>query len=295
VQRNPAPTDDAIDEREGPTFPRVAVDESAKTDGATSVGKAVALLTAFDRPGAIGVSELARRAALPKSTAYRLLGILEEWDLVERVGRRYRLGAKLFELGNRVAYCLPRSLRDVAHPFLTDLYELTHETVHLAVLDGGDVLYLEKLYGHNPVRSPSYVGGRVPAYCTGLGKAMLAYSDENALRSMLSRRLPLRTPHTVVLPRLLLDQLRDARTTGLAYDREEVSIGLACVAAPILGRNGTPIAAVSVSGPTSRFRPEDYAAAVRKVAAAIHARVDFSATPAADVDLAAGINLAASS
>jgi DNA-binding IclR family transcriptional regulator len=98
-----------------------------------------------------------------------------------------------------------------------------------------------------------------------------------------------------VLPRLLIDQLRDARLTGLAYDREEVSIGLACVAAPILGRNGMPIAAISVSGPTSRFRPEDYATAVRKVADAVHTRMDLSAAPSGGLDLSGMVSLATSS
>jgi DNA-binding IclR family transcriptional regulator len=243
--------------------------DAARIDFGTSVGKAISLLDAFDRPGVIGVSELSRSAGLPKSTAYRLLQILEEWQLVERSGHRYRLGARLFELGNRVAYCTPRNLRDTAHPFLAELYELSHETVHLAVLNGTDVLYLEKLHGHNPVRCPSTIGGRVPAYSTALGKAILAYSEHQAVSDVLTRQLIPRTPHTVVLPRLFIDQLRGTRASGVAFDREEASIGLTCVAAPILDRRKTPVAAISLSGPTNRFRPEEYANAIRRVATLI--------------------------
>jgi DNA-binding IclR family transcriptional regulator len=251
-------------------------DDSRRMEFGTSVGKAIALLEAFDRPGGIGVSELSRSSGLPKSTAYRLLQILEEWQLIERSGRRYRLGSRLFELGNRVPYCTPRSLRDVAHPFLEELYELSHETVHLAVINGTDVLYLEKLYGHNPVRSPSYIGGRVPAYSTALGKAMLAYSSKELVTRVLASQLQPRTPHTVVLPGLFLEQLRRAKDTGVAFDREEASIGLTCVAAPILDKQNQPVAAISISGATSRFRPDEYAAAVRRCAVAIRSGLGHS-------------------
>jgi IclR family transcriptional regulator, KDG regulon repressor len=253
--------------------------DSSRVDFGTSVGKAIALLEAFDRPGGIGVSELSRSAGLPKSTAYRLLQILEEWQFIERAGRRYRLGSRLFELGNRVPYCTPRSLRDIAHPFLEELYELSHETVHLAVLNGTDVLYLEKLYGHNPVRSPSYIGGRVPAYSTALGKAMLAFSNADLVTQVVSGELLPRTPHTLVLPRLFLEQLRLIKAAGVAFDREEASIGLTCVAAPILDKLNQPVAAISISGATCRFRPDEYAAAVRRAALAIRGRLGHSGAP----------------
>jgi DNA-binding IclR family transcriptional regulator len=237
----------------------------------TSVGKALALLDAFENiDTSLGVSELARRTHLPKSTAFRLLAILEQRQLVERQGTRYCLGTRLFELGHRVSYCRPRSLRDSAVPFLSDLYELTHETVHLGVLDGTDVLYLEKLFGHQRVKAPSAVGARVPAYCSALGKALLAVSEPDATQAALARGLQPRTGYTIIAPTLFTQELDTVRTRGgIAFDREESSVGVNCVAAPIHARNGRLLGAVSVCGPTGRFNPHDYASSVLQVARGI--------------------------
>jgi IclR family transcriptional regulator, KDG regulon repressor len=235
----------------------------------TSVGKAMALLTAFDRAGPIGVSELARRTNLPKSTAFRLLAVLERWQLVERVDNRYRLGSRLFELGNRVVYCSPRGLREIAHPFLEELHEITHETVHLAVLVDHDVLYLDKVYGHNQVRCPSRVGGRFPAHCSALGKAILAYGDACLVREVLASHLERRTPYTIVHAQVLCQELQSIRQMGIAFDRDGGSIGLTCVAAPIRNRLNETVAAVSISGATGRFDPTLYVERIRRTARAI--------------------------
>ncbi|MGD9995673.1 MAG: IclR family transcriptional regulator [Ilumatobacteraceae bacterium] len=248
--------------------------EAAVAEGesslSTSVGKALALLDAFENiDTSLGVSELARRTHLPKSTAFRLLAILEQRQLVERQGNRYCLGSRLFELGHRVSYCRPRSLRDSAVPYMSDLYELTHETVHLGVLDGTDVLYLEKLFGHQRVKAPSAVGARVPAYCSALGKAMLAASEPNAIGAALVRGLEPRTGYTIIAPALFTEELATVRTRGIAFDREESSVGVNCVAAPIHARNGRLLGAVSVCGPTGRFNPQDYVGAVLQVARGI--------------------------
>ena len=247
-----------------------AVLTEAESSLSTSVGKALALLDAFEHiDTSLGVSELARRTHLPKSTAFRLLAILEQRQLVERQGTRYRLGTRLFELGQRVSYCRPRSLRDNAVPFISDLYELTHETVHLGVLDGSDVLYLEKLFGHQRVKAPSAVGARVPAYCSALGKALLAMSEPDALNTTLARGLEPRTGYTIVVPSMLTQELQAVRARGVAFDREESSVGVNCVAAPIFARNGRLLGAVSVCGATGRFNPHDYAAPVLQAARGI--------------------------
>jgi IclR family transcriptional regulator, KDG regulon repressor len=243
----------------------------------TSVGKAMALLAAFDRAAPIGVSELARKADLPKSTAFRLLAVLEQWQLVERVDTRYRLGTKLFELGNRVAYCCPHGLREVAHPFLEELHEATHEIVHLAVLVDYDVLYLEKVFGHNPVRSPSHVGGRVPAHCSAIGKAIMAFGEPEYVERLLASRLERRTPYTIVEARLLREELESIRKSGVAFDREGARLGLSCVAAPIRDRRGQAVAGLSISGATTRFDPGRYASYIRRVAASIGDRLVWAA------------------
>src|SRR5699024_9524246 len=140
----------------------------------------MALLNAFgdDSMTGVGVSELARRADMPKSTACRLLASLQDSGAVERAGSAYRLGPMIRSLGEPPESELHGRLRAVLTPFLATLFELTRQTVHLAVLDGTDVVYLNKLYGHLAVRSPSRIGGRVPAYCTGVGKVLLAFEPE---------------------------------------------------------------------------------------------------------------------
>jgi IclR family transcriptional regulator, KDG regulon repressor len=247
--------------------------DARATSLTTSVGKALGLLDAL-ASGApfMGVSELARRADLPKSTAYRLLSCLVDAGYVDRRGTEYCLGRRLFELGNQIAYCRPMGLRDVALPYLSELYERTHHIVHLAVLEGADVLYLEKLFGHDPTRAPSHVGRRVPAACCGLGKAMLAYSSPQAVQEVLSRGLERRTPYTIANPDLFRQELLRIREHGVAYDREEVAVGLTCVAAPIV-KNAHAVAAVSVSGPTSRFDPDTMVESVKRAAFAIADRL----------------------
>jgi DNA-binding IclR family transcriptional regulator len=246
---------------------------------ASSVGKALAVLNALAaaskawEPSRIGVTELARSAGLPKSTAFRLLSILGQAGLVEREGTGYRLGRRLFELGALVTELKPQSLRDAALPYLEDLYELSHETVHLGVLDGTEVLYLEKIHGHNPANSPSRVGGRLPAHCVGLGKAMLAYSPAGTVRAVLDTGLPPLTPHSIVYPNLLLNALAGVRKQGVAFDIQEARLGLTCVAAPVLDPNGHAVAAVSISGPTYRFNPTRFTSPVREAVKKISAEI----------------------
>ncbi len=242
-----------------------------KQSASTSVSKALQLLDSFRSAGpSLGVSELARRAGIPKSTAFRLLAYLEQGGYVERVGTNYRLGWRLFELGNRVDHCRPRGLRDVALPYLSELYVSTSHVVHLGVLEGMDVVYLEKIHGHRAIRTPTTVGGRMPAACVGLGKAMLALSHPDVVRSVVTAGLKRRTPYSISEPGRFLNELARVRTNGIAFDREEAALGLTCVAAPILV-DGRPVAAISVSGATSRFNPSTNAALVRRAAAQISA------------------------
>jgi IclR family transcriptional regulator, KDG regulon repressor len=227
----------------------VAVVEPPR-DGRAAVDKAFSLLVAFgdDAGTGLGVSELARRANLNKSTAFRVLGLLERNAMVERVGTSYRLGSRLHELGRAVYAPTTDRLRDVLLPYLTDLFQATRHTVHLATLHGTDVLYLAKLYGHRTAGAPSRIGGRLPATCTSIGKAMLAY-DTTRAELALTRPLARLTAHSIADPDVLAAQLVAVRRDGIATDYEESRIGLHCVAAPVLARSGKPIAALSVSVP----------------------------------------------
>jgi DNA-binding IclR family transcriptional regulator len=232
----------------------------------SSVRKALTILDIFQGASSVlGVTEIARMTGLPKSTAFRLLTMIEAQGFVERRGSGYCLGRRLFELGNQVAWCRPRNLRDTALPFMCELYKATQRVVHLAVLEGTDVLYLEKLQGHDAGSIPTRVGGRVAARTTALGKAMLAYSHPDVVEQALNTSPLLHTGFTIVLPRLFEEELNQVRRTGIAYDREEVRLGLRCVAAPIF-RRGEVLGAVSVCGLTGQFDP--VAAAPRVIATA---------------------------
>jgi DNA-binding IclR family transcriptional regulator len=248
------------------------------TDGSgldTSVGKAIAVLDAFRGDGALlGVSQIAERSCLPKSTAHRLLTLLVEHGYLERAETRYRLSRAIFELGSMISECRPRSMRAIAMPFMAELYEATHATVHLAVLDGLDVLYVEKIYGHNGVDLPSRVGGRVPALCTALGKAILAFSSPGVVEAAFAAPIPRLTARTMTNPAVLRQVLERARQTGIADDNEGASIGARCLAAPVLSRDNSVLGAVSLSFPTSERVSTMAVHQLKRSAALIGARVE---------------------
>lgn len=233
------------------------------------IGKVMLILRAFTVDDAeLSLAEIVRRTGLHKATAHRLAGELVEQRLLDRSPSGYRLSGGLFELGMLAS--VERSLLELAMPFLQDLYTRTQETVHLGVLDGTEVLYVAKLGGHRQASSPSRTGGRMPLYCTGIGKSLLAFGEPGLRRQVLSRPLPRRTPRTVVAPGLLARQLDTVRETGVAFEIEESTVGIACVSAPVLSvADNSVIAAISVTGPVSRFRPDVHADAVRAAAGGI--------------------------
>ncbi|GGL80728.1 IclR family transcriptional regulator [Glutamicibacter protophormiae] len=235
-------------------------------DNRTAVDKAMALLNAFGEQATtgVGVSELARRADLSKSTAFRLLASLQNNDAVERAGNAYRLGRMIQDLGTTQESDLHARLRDALTPYLVNLYELTRQTVHLAVLQGTDVVYLNKLYGQLTVRSPSRIGGRAPSYCTAVGKILLAYDPSAASRAM-DEEMHAWTANTITDPDLLARELAMVQRNNLAFDREEILMGLNCVAAPVFSTSGQVVAALSVSGPVGKFDPESQMNVLRRV------------------------------
>lgn len=246
--------------------------KSVSAGSDTVLGKAVALLRAF-RPDdhVLTLAEFVRRTELNKATAHRLAGQLVELRLLDRVENGYRLSGGLFELGMMAS--LERSLMEMAMPFLQDLYERTHETVHLGVRDGHDVLYVAKIGGHRAMSAPSRTGGRLPMYCTAIGKALLAFSDPDLVAQVLNGPLPRRTAHTLSAPGMLRSQLVRIPERGVAFEREESTLGIVCVAAPVLGADNQAVAAISVAGPTMRFRPEQHATAVRAAAEGLRATI----------------------
>ena len=229
------------------------------------VGRVLTLLTAF-RPGdaELTLAELHRRTGIAKPTAHRLLAELDGWDVIERTPTGIRLGMRLFELGQLVPR--QRGLLEAAAPFLTDLFEATHETVHLAVPDGVEVVYVQKLDGRRGPRVPSRVGGRMPMHCTGVGKALLAFGPSERLAAVLDAGLTRIAPRTIITPGRLNAELVAIRESGVALEREESGAGVTCVAAPVLDVDGAAVAAISITGWVNRLDPDRLAPAVRTAA-----------------------------
>ena len=240
----------------------------ATPEDASSVGKAIHLVQVFAESDdlGIGVSDLARRAGLSKSTTFRLLTTLQEHGAVEKVGHRYLLGHALRELRDRAHVPEDDRLRELLTPHVAELFRATARTVHLAVLRGDDVLYLNTLHGRRRVWSPVRIGARVPAHATSVGKLLLAYEDRDAA----SAATPLRgfTPRTVVDPSRLEVELGRIRRTGVAHDHGELEPDLVCVAGAVLGPDGRPVAALSVAGHASSFVPAAVVSRLRQVCAA---------------------------
>jgi DNA-binding IclR family transcriptional regulator len=228
------------------------------------------VLDAFDGPGRLTLAQIVRRTGLPRSSAHRMLERLVQLRWLRRSGRDYELGMRLVELGS-LAVHQDRLVR-AARPLLGELHRATGLVVHLAVLDGSDVVYLEKVGDRLVGALPTRVGGRHPAHCTAVGKAILAYSDEHAKVDLQVRK----TKYSISTSSQLAVELAKVRAHGVAFEREESLLGFGCVAAPIGGPGeGEAIAAVSVCGPMNRMMfDQRLAAPVRMTAMGIWRNVE---------------------
>ena len=225
---------------------------SAPIDPRTVLGKVRLILEALaDDSQSTGPSELARRTSLPKASVHRICEDLTEWGVLERSGDGFRLGPRLFELGQRVPG--RRSFRDTALPFLEDLFVATGETVHLAVLEGAEVAYVEKIVGRRSVPTPSSVARRMPAHCTATGKCLLAHAGDDAVALVVAAGLPPSTPLSITTAARLADELQLVRDRGYAVESEELRRGFASVACPVFGLGDIAVGAVAVTTGLDRF------------------------------------------
>jgi DNA-binding IclR family transcriptional regulator len=202
------------------------------------------------------VMEISKGIKLSVSTTFRLLSTLSFYNYITRDQvDRYSLGLACLELAR--AYQSSNDLRKVAFSEMEILRDDLKETVHLAVLNKMEVVYIEKLQGLHPVGLlGSQVGGRAPAHCTGVGKALLAYQDLEKVRSFFDgHELPRFTPHTITEPGRLLEELTQIKQNGYSVDEQEHEVGVCCIAAPIFNMDGQVVAALSVSGPNIRMEP----------------------------------------
>ncbi len=219
-----------------------------------SLDRAVSVLEVLgesDTP--LSLAEICQRMNLHKSTAHRSLMVLERSALIERtLENRFRLGLKLYELGNRAVEQI--DLRARVHPYFRRLSAQVGETVHLSVLQKTSVVYLDKVEPNRRVCMSSKIGTSNPVYCTSMGKAMLAFQPVETIEQIIAKiRFVRYTPKTLCTREALLKSLNKVRRRGYAIDDEEIELGVRCIGAPIFNENHRAIAAVSVSGPASRI------------------------------------------
>lgn len=240
----------------------------------STVVAAFDVLSAFDETTTdLGIRELSRKLDKPKSSIFRLVTTLHHLGLLEQdpITEKYRIGFKLFELG--ILWLRNVPFRDRIHGHLSDLVEHTRETAYIAVLNGNDTaVYIDKVQSPQAVRVGSPIGRPVSLADSAIGRALLAYlPDEHQARIIANCQKVKRTPNSITDPEALRGFLASSTELGYFLDDEEAEIGLRCVAVPILGRNGEPLASICVSGPSARIpleRVPEIAEAVKRVALA---------------------------
>ena len=211
---------------------------------------------------------MARELHLNKSTAFGLLCTLERRGYVEQnpENGKYRLGLRTLDLGN--VKLAGFDVARVAHPLLRSIVEQLGETAHLAIYERGEVIYIDKVESDNTLRIASFIGKRNPAYCTGVGKCLLAFQTEEEIDRVIGAGLVARTPQTITDRVRFMAELAAIREKGRAGDNEEFSLGLICSAAPVRDSKGKVCAAISVSAPTIRATPKRLAIIDKTIAEA---------------------------
>jgi DNA-binding IclR family transcriptional regulator len=224
--------------------------ESAHS-GASVTSRALAILASFENStGSLSVAKIAQRAHLPLSTTYRLVRELEEWGGLRRGSDgKYGIGFRVWELGQLAG----RRLRDRAHPFLQDLFDLTHENVHMAIRDGMQTLYVDKVYSSRKMPVVSRVGGRLPMHATAVGRVLLAEQPDWFVDAYLQRELEAPTAKTVTDPKVLKEIIEDVRRDGYSVTHEQMRAGMLSMALPV-HYNAQVVASVGLVFEVVRYR-----------------------------------------
>ncbi len=238
---------------------------SAERDPAhsQSLERGLSILSSFrsSRP-LLGVSELAREVGLGRSTTHRYVSTLASLGYLEQdqATRRYRLGARVLDLGFSAIYSM--ELRELAVPRLQRLSDETGHTVNMAILDDTDIVYVERCRsareGQRDIDLNLHIGSRLPAYCTSMGKVLLAYLPEDACKGLLDRSdLAQRGPNTLTRRASLVAELKRVRDAGIAVNNEELAYGLRSIAVPVRGQSGDVVAAINLAVHRSWVSMED--------------------------------------
>jgi IclR family transcriptional regulator, acetate operon repressor len=245
---------------------------SSPTIGVQSIQRAFAVLGSL-ADGPLGVTDVAERSRIPKSTAARLLGALAAEGAVEQVPgeRRYRLGPHLLALASGLGDA--RGLVATARPALVDLAAELGEAAGLSVRDGWTAHYVDQVDSPNPVQVRDWTGTRIPLHAVSSGQVFLAQLPAPMLARYLAEPLERFTPRTLTDAGSLLNRLRDVKRDGHAWVREEYAIGISSVAAPVADARGELVAAVHVHGPSYRFPAEGTEASIAEAVRAAAARI----------------------
>ncbi len=222
-----------------------------------SIERAVKVLNCFsDRNSELKLTEIAEHLDINKSTLHGIITTMKDAGLIDqnKENQKYRLGLKLVELGSLVLKNI--DIREVAKPVLLALCEEVNETIHLGVLEGKEIIYIDKVESNQSLRMFTTIGTRYHAYCTAIGKSILAYKPLEVLENHIPRTPEKHTAHTKNDPREILEELRLVRERGYALDLEENVIGLNCVGAPIFNHENKVEYSISVSGPVDRMDDE---------------------------------------
>jgi len=223
-----------------------------------SLDRALNLLEMLVRSeNGMGVTELSRKLNLHKSTVFRLLDTLKYRGYVEKneENQNYIIGIKLFELGSRVLNDIDS--RNRVRPYLEELKEKTDETVHLGILDDGEIIYVDKVESNATIRMYSQVGRRVPVHSTSLGKVILAHLPEERVREIIEQKgLPKKGKNTITNPDDLIEHLKKVKEQGYAVDDEEQEAGIRCIAGPVFNHRGEIVSSFSISAPITRMDKE---------------------------------------
>ena len=230
----------------------------AKEETVLSLHKAVDILFLLQQEGELGVTEISRALGMNKSTVHRILTTLEKRNLICQSNStgKYWFGLKLYSLGMTIRENLP--IQSIAAPYLRALSDEFNETVHLSVLDislGGypKLMIIDKTQSSQILSLTPSLGSGKPCHCSAMGKCLLAFSSEEDIQKFTKHKLLRYTKKTITDWNELIHQLYTIREDGYAIDDQETEIGLTCVGSPILNKRGEVLAAISLSGPTSRI------------------------------------------
>ncbi|MFD8736174.1 IclR family transcriptional regulator [Streptomyces sp. NPDC059618] len=256
--------------------------EGRERAAGSASGRLLAVLAAFDHEHtALSLTDISRRAGLSLTTAHRLVAALTGWGALERdVNGVYHVGLRLWEL----AALAPRglALRQIALPFLEDLYEATHENVQLAVMDGAEVVYTEWIAGRSSVGVRIQVGARWPLHATGVGLALLAHTRPDVQERYCAGPLAAYTPYTITDPARLRRALAEVRHSGVAVSNRQITDDALSVAAPVRGADASVVAAVSLVVPEAEARVASLIPAVRLAARGISRALGWHPAPRTD-------------